>query len=64
MNQHILSYFYIIQYPGEFIISLGGGYHQCFNCGTNIAEAINFGSDRWVESFGKYESSGCKYKYK
>lgn len=39
----------MIQYPGEFVITFGGGYHAGFNWGFNLAEAVNFATTRWLE---------------
>lgn len=52
--------FQVIQYPGEFVISFSGGYHSGFNCGVNVAEAINFGSNRWVQFFDKFSLCKCR----
>lgn len=50
----------IIQKPYEFVIILPGGYHAGFNCGVNIAEAMNFGCDSWLERFPKYKLCDCE----
>lgn len=50
----------IIQNPGEYIVSLAGGYHSGFNCGWNEAESINFGSERWLQLFPDFIPCGCK----
>lgn len=49
----------VVQQPGEFIISFSGGYHQGFNLGLNKAEAINFGSKRWLEFFPNFKLCPC-----
>ena len=36
-----------IHNEGEFIVSRASAYHQGFNFGFNIAEAVNFATDDW-----------------
>ncbi|XP_055312027.1 probable lysine-specific demethylase 4A [Sitodiplosis mosellana] len=38
----------VLQNAGEIIISFSGGYHFGFSLGTNEAESVNFGSERWL----------------
>lgn len=56
-NHH---FFKVIQYPGDFVIT-GYCYHSGFNVGFNIAEAVNFGSQRWPEMYEKFEVCNCRY---
>lgn len=49
----------IVQNAGEFIISLSKAYHSGFNCGLNIAEAVNFGTDAWLSVFDDYTTCTC-----
>ncbi|CAB9515133.1 specific demethylase 4A [Seminavis robusta] len=37
-----------VQYPGDAMITMPGGYHFGFNTGFNVAEATNFGVPEWV----------------
>jgi len=41
---------------GEFIVSRASAYHQGFNLGYNIAEAVNFAIDDWLKI-------GCNTSY-
>lgn len=54
----------IIQNPGEFVISFSGAYHQGFNLGLNLAEAVNFGTRRWLNFVTKFEMCQCQNKEK
>ena len=38
----------VIQQPNEFVIARASAYHQGFNGGFNIAEAVNFATPSWV----------------
>jgi JmjC domain, hydroxylase len=46
-----------IQYPGDAVITMPGGYHFGFNLGFNVAEATNFGVPEWLP-FGR-EAKVC-----
>lgn len=39
----------LVQWEGEFIITFPGAYHAGFNSGLNIAEAVNFADQNWIE---------------
>ena len=45
-----------IHNEGEFIVSRASAYHQGFNLGFNIAEAVNFALDDWLQI-------GCNTQY-
>ena len=52
----------IIQYPGEFVITLNSSYHTGFNAGFNIAESVNFGTPDWLPEFPKFKRCNCQSK--
>ena len=51
----------LIQRPGEFVITFPRSYHAGFSTGFNIAEAVNFGSNSWlqhgIEAFDIYRKT-------
>lgn len=49
----------MVQNPGEFIITFGGAYHEGFNWGFNIAEAVNLATVKWLEIFSNVDSCKC-----
>lgn len=49
----------VVQNPNEFILSFSGGYHAGFNCGLNQAEAINFGTTRWLRFYPDFLACHC-----
>lgn len=50
----------VVQEKDQFIIIFSGGFHTGFNCGYNIAEAINFGAEGWLEDYPKFRLCNCK----
>lgn len=34
-----------------------------FNCGLNEAEAINFGTDKWLEVFDRFRTCTCPNRH-
>lgn len=49
-----------MQSPNEFIIAFGGSYHCGFNFGVNVAEAVNYGTIKWIEKLKKCEYCICR----
>ena len=42
-----IEYTLVVQHQGEMVITFPYAYHQGYNAGPNIAEAIGYASDRW-----------------
>ena len=51
-TQYAQPFTFMVQYPGEAMVTFPGAYHFGFNAGFNIAEATNFGVPEWIP-FGK-----------
>lgn len=52
-----LPFHVMVQYPGEIIVTIPGGYHFGFNTGFNVAEATNFAVPEWIP-YG-YQAKVC-----
>lgn len=59
LKKHNIKFSRVVQHEREYIITFPGVLHAGFNCGFNIAEAINIGSDRWLEFFPKFGLCNC-----
>lgn len=59
LRKHGIKFSRVVQRKREYIITFPGVLHAGFNCGFNIAEAINIGSDRWLKFFPKFELCNC-----
>lgn len=60
LKQYGIRFSRIVQNPNEFVVTFSGGYHCGFNAGLNEAEAINFGTTRWLEMFPNYQPCDCR----
>lgn len=57
LKEQGMDYTTAVQYPGEFIITFPSCYHQGFNHGFNLAEAVNFATPKWFP-FG-HDAKSC-----
>jgi JmjC domain, hydroxylase/jmjN domain/HB1, ASXL, restriction endonuclease HTH domain len=48
-----------VQLPGEFIVTHPGAYHQGYNLGYNVAEAVNFALPCWLEHGRRAKHCRC-----
>jgi hypothetical protein len=48
LQSHGIPITRVIQYPGEFIVTMPRSYHAGFNFGFNCNEAVNFALPRWI----------------
>lgn len=48
------------QEPGEFVFARSSAYHAGFNWGFNIAEAVNFACESWLEKLKKIKYCKCR----
>lgn len=58
-----MNIFYIFQMEqreGEIIVTFPGAYHQGFNQGLNISEAVNIATDSWLDLYPSFEFCSCK----
>ena len=55
-NIHITK---VLHQPGEFMVVFDSVYHQVFNSGFNMAEAVNFGTPSWLAEFPKFSRCKC-----
>mmetsp|Transcript_10437 Transcript_10437/g.28495 ORF Transcript_10437/g.28495 Transcript_10437/m.28495 type:complete len:626 (+) Transcript_10437:2369-4246(+) len=44
-----IQYVQVVQQPGDFIVINAQAYHSGYNLGYNIAEAVNFALEDWLE---------------
>lgn len=49
----------IEHHPGEIMIVFGGAYHEGFNLGFNIAEAVNYATVDWLGELSQVKFCKC-----
>lgn len=47
LREHGIEVFRVIHRPGSFVLTAPRAYHAGFNCGFNVAEAVNYASCAW-----------------
>ena len=64
LNEWGIRYNVVMQEKGEYVIIFPGTYHEGFNAGFNVAEAVNFAFDEWLipgyHARTKYLTAGCE----
>lgn len=60
LKANSITYFFILQYPGEAIYLKCGLLHQVVNLNPNLAEAVNFGDAEWNIITATSTFCGCK----
>jgi jumonji domain-containing protein 2 len=52
----------VVHNAGEFMLVFGGAYHEGFNCGFNIAEAVNYATLDWLSDILVTKPCSCSRK--
>lgn len=60
LNYPEIKVFKAVQHAGEFIVTQCKAYHQVFNLGANLAEAINIGPALWLRYREQIASCNCQ----
>ncbi|KAK3925587.1 putative lysine-specific demethylase 4A, partial [Frankliniella fusca] len=59
-NNNSIPFHITVQYEGEMVVLRPNTVHYGFNCGPNIAEAVNFGTISWIPEGVKAQKWRCR----
>ncbi|KAH8797838.1 JmjC domain, hydroxylase-domain-containing protein [Xylogone sp. PMI_703] len=63
LDKHKIHYCLFAQAPNQVVITFAKAYHQGFNSGINVAEAVNYGDKHWTPTGARFCSiTACDHE--